>query len=489
MSFPYLSIILFSPLVGALIIMALPKEKHLAIKLVSAVFAFISLALSIYVFFAYDQAAGGMQFEEQMQWIPSLGISYHLGADGISLPLLLLTGVVTFCGVLVSWGRDERPKEFFAFLLLLVTGIFGVFVALDLFLLFVFYELAVLPMYLLIGGWGWPVTREYAAMKLTLYLLAGSSIALVGVLALYFKAGLGTFDIIALSQVSFDPSFQYIFFLPIFLGFGTLAGLWPFHTWSPDGHVAAPTAVSMLHAGVLMKMGAYSALRVGINILPLGAQKWLPWIVVLTLVNVVYGSMVAFAQKDFKYVIGYSSVSHLGYVSMGFATMNVVGLSGASLQMFSHGIMTGLFFAVVGLVYRRTHTRQIPELGGLARKLPFVTVCFIIGGMASMGMPGLSGFVAEFQVLAGTWQTYPVIAVISLIGIVVTAAYIIRVSYKVFFGPLKPEFEGIPAVSTMEKVALFIMASILIVVGLYPSVLLNVINTGVVPIVMRLRGG
>ena len=487
MSFPYLSIIIFSPVVGALIIMALPKEKHLAIKLVAAVFAFISMALSFYVFFAYDQAAGGMQFQEQMRWIPSLGISYHVGADGLSLPLLLLTGVVIFCGVLVSWVREDRPKEFFAFLLILVAGVFGVFMALDLFLLFVFYELAVLPMYLLIGGWGWPVTREYAAMKLTLYLLAGSSIALVGVLALYFKAGLGTFDILALSQVGFDPSFQYIFFLPIFVGFGVLAGLWPFHTWSPDGHVAAPTAVSMLHAGVLMKMGAYSALRVGINLLPLGAQRWLPWIVVLTVVNVVYGSMVAFAQKDFKYVIGYSSVSHMGYVSMGFATMTVVGLSGASLQMFSHGIMTGLFFAVVGMVYRRAHTRQIPELGGLARKLPFVAVSFIVGGMASMGMPGLSGFVAEFQVLTGTWQTYPVIAVLSLIGVVVTAAYIIRVSYMVFFGPLKPEFEDIPAVSTIEKVALFIMAAILIGVGLYPAVLLNVINTGVVPLVMRLR--
>lgn len=488
MSFPYLSIIIFSPLVGALIIMALPKEKHLAIKLVAAVCAFISLALSIYVFFAYDQTVGGMQFEEQIRWIPSLGISYHLGADGISLPLLLLTGVVIFCGVLVSWVRDFRPKEFFAFLLILVTGVFGVFVALDLFLLFVFYELAVVPMYLLIGVWGWPVTREYAAMKLTLYLLAGSSIALVGVLALYFKAGLGTFDIMALSQVGFDPSFQYIFFLPIFVGFGVLAGLWPFHTWSPDGHVAAPTAVSMLHAGVLMKMGAYSALRVGMNILPLGAQRWLPWIVMLTVVNVVYGAMVAFAQKDFKYVIGYSSVSHMGYVSMGFATMTVVGLSGASLQMFSHGIMTGLFFAVVGLVYRRAHTRQIPELGGLVRKMPFVAVSFIIGGMASMGMPGLSGFVAEFQVLTGTWQTYPVIAALSLIGIVVTAAYIIRVSYMVFFGPLKAEFEEVPAASTIEKVALFIMAAILIIIGLYPAVMLNLINTGVVPLVMRLRG-
>ncbi|MEA3349418.1 MAG: NADH-quinone oxidoreductase subunit M [Chloroflexota bacterium] len=487
MSFPFLSIIVFSPVVGALIIAALPKEKHLAIKLVAVVSAFISMVLSIYVFFDYDQAAGGMQFEEQIRWIPSLGISYHLGTDGISLPLLLLTGIIIFCGVLISWEKDVRPKEFFAFLLILVAGVFGVFVSLDLFLLFVFYELAVLPMYLLIGGWGWPVTREYAAMKLTLYLLVGSSIALIGILAIYFEAGLGTFDIMTLSQVGFTPLFQYLFFLPIFVGFGVLAGLWPLHTWSPDGHVAAPTAVSMLHAGVLMKMGAYSALRVGIFILPIGAQKWLPWIVVLTVVNVVYGSMVAFAQKDFKYVIGYSSVSHMGYVAMGLASMTVIGISGASLQMFSHGIMTGLFFAVVGLIYRRTHTRQIPELGGLARKMPFVAITFIIGGMASMGMPGLSGFVAEFQVLAGTWQAYPAIAAISLIGIVITAAYIIKVSYKVFFGSLKSEYEGISAVSTIEKVALFIMAALLIIVGLYPSILLDVINTGVVPIMMRLR--
>lgn len=487
MSFPFLSIIIFSPIMGALVIFALPKEKLLAIRLVALVSAFISMVLSIFVFFAYDQVAGGMQFQEQIRWIPSLGISYHVGADGLSLPLLLLTGVIIFCGVLVSWAKEDRIKEFFAFLLILVAGVFGTFAALDLFLLFVFYELAVLPMYLLIGGWGWKKTREYAAMKLTLFLLVGSVFALLGVLAIYFEAGLGTFDILKLAEVGFDPGFQYLFFLPIFLGFGVLAGLWPFHTWSPDGHVAAPTAVSMLHAGVLMKMGAYGAFRVGMLILPVGAQKWLPWIVILTAVNVVYGSMIAFAQKDFKYVIGYSSVSHMGYVSMGLATMTVIGVNGASLQMFSHGIMTGLFFAVVGLIYRRTHTRQIPELGGLARKLPVVAVTFIIGGMASMGMPGLSGFVAEFQVLAGTWQTYPIIAIISLIGIVVTAAYIMKVSYTVFFGGLKAEYEEISSTTVIEKIPLIIMASILVIVGIFPSILLDVINTGVVPFVMRFK--
>ncbi len=487
MSFPLLSVIIFSPIVGALIILALPKGNHLAIKLVSLTSAALSLLLSIFVFFSYDQAAGGMQFQEQLPWIPSLGISYHLGVDGVSLPLLLLTGIIITSGVLISWAKTHRIKEFFTFLLILVAGVFGVFAALDLFLLFVFYELAVFPMYLLIGVWGWPKTREYAAMKLTLYLLVGSVIALVGVLAVYFKAGLGTFDLLELGEAGLPISVQFAFFLPIFIGFGVLAGLWPFHTWSPDGHVAAPTAVSMLHAGVLMKMGAYGALRVGMFLLPAGAEKWLPWIVVLTAVNVVYGAMVAYAQKDFKYVIGYSSVSHMGYVSMGFATMTGIGLSGASLQMFSHGIMTGLFFAAVGLIYRRTHTRQIPELGGLARNLPFVAVTFIIGGMASMGMPGLSGFVAEFQVLTGTWETYPVIAVISLLGIVITAAYIMRVSYTVFFGDLKPEYEDIPPASMIERIPLVAMAAILIIVGIFPSVLLNVINTGVATLVMKFQ--
>ncbi len=487
MSFPFLSLIIFSPLAGALIILALPRESHLKIKSVALASAILSLVLSLFVFFAYDLDAGGMQFQEHVQWVPSLGISYHLGVDGISLPLLLLTGVIIFCGVLISWDKDHRIREFFAFLLILVTGVFGVFAALDLFLLFVFYELAVFPMYLLIVVWGWPKTREYAAMKLTLYLLGGSVFALVGVLAIYFQSGLGTFNILALAEASFAPGFQYTLFLPIFIGFGILAGLWPFHTWSPDGHVAAPTAVSMLHAGVLMKVGAYSALRVGMFLLPAGAQRWLPWIVILTVVNVVYGAMVANAQKDFKYVIGYSSVSHMGYVIMGFATMTVIGLSGASLQMFSHGIMTGLFFAVVGLIYRRTHTRQIPELGGLARKIPFVAVTFIIGGMASMGMPGLSGFVAEFQVLTGTWETYPAIAIISLLGIVITAAYIMKISYTVFFGDYKDQFEDMSPISWFEKTALFIMASILILVGIFPSILLNMIHSGVAPLVMNFR--
>ena len=372
-------------------------------------------------------------------------------------------------------------------MLTLVTGVFGVFVAWDLFVLLLFYELAVFPMYLLIGVWG-STRKEYAAMKLTLYILIGSFFALVGILAMYFSSGLNTFDMVELGKHSFDPNFQRLFFLPIFLGFGVLAGIWPFHTWSPDGHVAAPTAVSMLHAGVLMKLGAYGALRVGVSLLPDGARELLPWVVVLTVINVVYGSMVALRQRDFKYVIGYSSVSHMGFVMMGVATMTVIGMNGAVMQMFSHGIMTALFFAVVGVVYSRTHTRDIPQLGGLVKRMPWVAIAFIVGGFASMGMPGLSGFIAEFQIFVGTWQAYPVIAVLSGIGVVVTGAYILRVIQRVFFGELDAKFAEVTGATRLDKTAMFILCAILLVVGLVPAVMVDLVTTGVAPIAARLGG-
>ena len=312
-----------------------------------------------------------------------------------------------FTGVLVSWGIDDRPREFFAFLFILATGVFGVFVSLDLFQLFFFYEIAVFPMYLLIALWGWPKTREYAAMKLTLYLFLGSMVALVGALVLVFSSGTITFDLPALEAAAFPADLQRIVFPFVFLGFAVLGGLFPFHNWSPDGHVAAPTAVSMFHAGVLMKLGAFAALRVGILLMPEGAKFHMPWILILALVNVLYGAFIAMVQSDFKYVIGFSSVSHMGLVMLGFASLNADGLLGASLQMFSHGVMTALFFAVVGMVYDRTHTREISALGGLARKLPLAALAFIVGALVSMGMPGFSGFIAEFPVFLGVWQAQP----------------------------------------------------------------------------------
>jgi NADH-quinone oxidoreductase subunit M len=466
-------------------------------------------------------------FEDHVQWIESIGVSWHLGVDGISAPMVLLTALAGFCGVLISWGIEDRTREFMAFFLLLVAGVLGVFIAVDLFVLFFFYELAIFPMYFLIVIWGWAQTREYAAMKLTLYILIGSVVALIGVLALYFKMGAET------GVYSFDFTDLYVkgtlgglfnqpigghegvtparlWFPAIFIGFGVLAGLWPFHNWSPDGHVAAPTAVSMIHAGVLMKLGAFAALRVGVQLLPEGAKVHLPWIIFLALINVVYGALIAFRQRDFKYVIGFSSVSHMGLVSMGFATMNMTGMTGAGLQMFSHGVMTALFFACVGMVYDRAHTRDIPSLGGFAQKLPWVAVAFIIGGFVSMGMPGLSGFVAEFPIFVGLWEKpgfvqnglipdsfmkdfgfgyYNAIAMLAALGIVITAAYVLRIVGQVFFGEFNEQrFPHITSITIYDKIALVILVFWLVAIGVYPRLMSPVIESGVRPIVTLLGG-
>ena len=489
MNFPILSFIVFTPIAAGMLLLLFPAERKTEIRVTALAAATIALGLSVWTFLAYDQAAGGYQFIEKVSWIPALGVSYHVGVDGMNLPLVLLTGVVMFTGVLISWGIDDRPREFFAFLFILATGVFGVFVALDLFMLFFFYEIAVFPMYLLIAIWGWQVTREYAAMKLTLYLFIGSVVALVGALVMYFTSGLQTFDMLALEQAGFSTAFQKIWFPVVFFGFAVLGGIFPFHNWSPDGHVAAPTAVSMFHAGVLMKLGAFAALRVGIMLLPEGAQYWSTLILILATVNVVYGAFIASVQTDFKYVIGFSSVSHMGLVMLGFATLNREGLTGAGLQMFSHGVMTALFFAVVGIVYDRAHTRDIPKLGGFSRLMPLVAVAFIVGGLVSMGMPGFSGFIAEFPIFMGLWQREPLVAIISAIAIVITAGYIMRVVGRVFFGKLPAEFEGhIGPVTSLDKVALVVLSGILVVLGLFPAVMAPMVESGA-EAVLRLVGG
>jgi NADH-quinone oxidoreductase subunit M len=489
MSFPILSVIVFTPIIASLIILMIPADRKAEVRVAALAAAAFALVLSTWMYFSYDKAVAGYQFVEKHAWLPQLGISYQVGVDGMNAPLVLLTGIVMFTGVLISWKVDDRPREFFAFLYILATGVFGVFVAQDLFMLIFFYEIAVFPMYLLISIWGWKVTREYAAMKLTLYLFIGSVVSLVGILAMYYTSGLGTFDMIAMEQAHFTIAFQKVVFPFVFFGFAVLGGIFPFHNWSPDGHVAAPTAVSMFHAGVLMKLGAFAALRVGIMLLPDGAKFWMPWIIILTLVNVVYGAFIASVQSDFKYVIGFSSVSHMGLVAMGFATLNSQGMLGAGVQMFSHGVMTALFFAVVGMVYDQAHTREIPQLGGFRRFMPLVALAFIVGGMVSMGMPGFSGFIAEFPIFLGLWGAYPWVAIVAAISIVVTASYIIRVISRVFFGSLSSEFEGhIRDVTVLDKVALVFLSGILIVLGVYPAIMVPLVQTGVQNI-MRLLGG
>jgi NADH-quinone oxidoreductase subunit M len=493
MIFPILSVIVFTPIVAGMLILLFPAERKNEVRVTALAAATFALLLSVWVYFTYDSTIAGYQFQESYNWLPALGIGYHVGVDGMSTPLVLLTGVVMFTGVLISWGIDDRPREFFAFLFILASGVFGVFVALDLFQLFFFYEIAVFPMYLLIVIWGWVKTREYAAMKLTLYLFIGSVVALVGALAMYWIAyqntGVLSFDMLQLEQANFSERFQIIWFLPVFLGFAVLGGIWPFHNWSPDGHVAAPTAVSMFHAGVLMKLGAFAALRVGIMLLPQGAHYWSWLIMTFAAIAVVYGAFIAFMQEDMKYMIGFSSVSHMGLVMLGISTLNMTGLTGAGMQMFSHGIMTALFFAVTGMIYDRAHTRQIPELGGMAKVMPFAAIGFIIGGLVSMGMPAFSGFVAEFPIFMGVWYVQPWVAIIASISIVITAAYIMRNIRDVFFRPMPENLEGhITDVNVLDKVAIFTVCLLMIAIGLFPGLMVPMVETGAENI-LRLLGG
>lgn len=489
MQFPLLSVIVFTPIIAAMLILLYKKEQKKAIRITALTAALFALALSVVVYFTYDKAAAGYQFIEKYNWMPIMGISLYFGVDGLSVPLVLLTGIVMVTGVMISWGIEDRPREFFAFLFILASGVFGVFCSLDLFMLFFFYEIAVFPMYLLIAIWGWIKTREYAAMKLTLYLFIGSVISLIGALVMYKTSGMNTFNMLELEHAAYSIGFQRIWFPFVFLGFAVLGGIFPFHNWSPDGHVAAPTAVSMFHAGVLMKLGAFAALRVGIMLLPEGAKFWAPVIMILALVNIVYGAFIASVQTDFKYVIGFSSVSHMGLVMMGFATLTPEGLTGAGVQMFSHGVMTALFFAAVGMVYDRAHTRDIPKLGGMIKPLPLVGIGVIIGSLVSMGMPGFSGFIAEFPIFMGIWKTQWVIAVIAAISIVVTASYVLLVVRKVFFGKMPEEFEGhITPIRTLDKIALILLMAIMIGIGVFPSVMVPWVQAGVQHVLALLGG-
>ena len=487
---PLLSIIWIMPLVSVLLLLFIPGKNHTAVRLVSLIPSAFSFILTIALLFAYDYEAGGLQFVEKHEWVKAIGINYFLGVNGINVVLLLLTGFIITAGVLASWEITYRPKEFFMLLLTLTTGVFGVFMTYNLFLFFLFYEIAVLPMYLLIGIWG-TGDKEYSAMKLTLYLLVGSALILAGILGLFFAGGAitgtYTFDFDILEKISFSLKFQKIFFPILFVGFGILAALWPFHTWSPDGHASAPTAVSMLHAGVLMKLGAYGCLVVAVWLLPEGANFWLPAVALLAIVNIVYGSIGAVAQRDLKYIVAYSSVSHMGIVLLGIAAAkNPVALSGSVLQMVSHGIMTGLFFGLVGMIYGRSHTRIITDMGGLGKKMPALTAFFVMTGLCSLGLPGLSGFVAEITTFLGSFRVYPVLTIIAVTGIVVTAFYVLKAIQIVFFGPLRQEFKGLKDANKIEFAALFMLMVFIVVVGMYPFYIMKVIHSAVVPIAEKL---
>lgn len=521
--FPFLSVITLSPIVAAIIILMMPKERATEAKMLAIGTMILGLVLSAWVYFGYlgnlppaDAIwVDKLRFVEEFPWVPSIGFSWIAGVDGMSATLVFLTALVGLGGSLISWGISDRPREFYAFFMLLVAGVHGVFIAVDGLMLFFFYELAVLPMYVMILIWGWKERREYASMKLTLYLLIGSFVSIIGFLVLYFKLpSLGvplTFDLRVWSQVDFVFLDQIYWFMPIFLGFICLAGMFPFHNWSPDGHVAAPTAVSMIHAGVLMKLGAYAAMRMGVQMLPEGTVYWMPFIIILTTINVVYGALIAMRQRDMKYMIGYSSVSHMGLVAMGFATMTLDGFVGAGIQMVSHGIMTALFFTIVGIIYDRAHSRNMDELSGMMQALPWAGVAFILSSLVSMGMPGLSGFIAEFPIFLGIWEGnaldfsrntgfvntflglnpasfYRIVALLSVLGIVFTAAYLLRAITSVFFGEYdEHKWHDMKPILPIDKFVIVLFCVCMIAIGVFPQVIAPIVESGMQPVINRVN--
>lgn len=480
--FPYLSAILLTCGGGLLAILCLPAARTRAIKWVSAVCSGITLLLSAYLFAAYDQARGGLQFVERLDWVPSLGIQYFNGADGFSLPMLLLSGIVFFTGVLTMWELENRVKEFFALVFLLVTGVFGLFMSLDLFFLFVWYDVSLFPMYLLIAIWG-STRKEYGAMKLTLYLLAGSALILPAILFLVVQAGLNTFDLTALMRPgTFSPGEQRFAFLLFYLGFGILAGVWPFHTWSPVGHVAAPTAVSMIHAGVLMKIGAFGVLRLGIFLCPEGWRYWAQLMGLLATVGIVYGALAGLRQTDLKFVIGYSSVSHMGIVGLGLATVSVDGVNGAVFQMFAHGVMTALFFSGVGWIYDKTHTKMIDELGGLSHTMPRASAYVILAALTSIGVPCLASFWGELLVFLAAFRAFPVRGALAVGALVVSALFMLRMVQRTFYGPPRERFAALPDVPFALGLPRLILAAVILVFGFFPSLMFDMIATATLPL-------
>jgi NADH-quinone oxidoreductase subunit M len=490
--------------VGAAAMFLLPKRRGAWARVLALVVAVSTCSIAAVAF--AQHRTGEMLTLARIPWIPNLGIEYHLAADGISLSLVLLTGIIGIAGILFSWNIDQRAQEFFALYLLLLGAVYGVFLSSDLFLLFVFYEIVIIPKYFLIAIWG-STRKEYGAMKLALYSFIGSAMVLIGLIAAFVVAGSKSMALADLAGYPFPVYFQMWAFPLVFVGFAILAGLWPFHTWAPTGHVAAPTAASMLLAGVVMKLGAYGCLRVAMTLFPLGLGPWGfhvlglgSWrdvFAVLAVIGIVYGALVALVQKDFKFVIGYSSVSHMGFILLGLMTLNQIGLSGAVLQMVSHGLLAGLLFGVVGrMVYARTHTRELALLGpmNLYKAMPFAAVTFIVAGMASMGLPGFSGFVAELMILVGVWRSYPVLAVCVGIGIVLGVAYVWRAMQQAFFAerhavPAAPH-GPLPPISIPEKLGALILIASSIVIGVYPQLLLKVIQPALdSPLFEGLRSG
>ena len=486
-----LLLIILTPLLTAIAILLMRNAAQVKwVSFAGAVFQFILAFVLLYRF--QDQRMQGntaqMLFETQYNWFPSWGISFHLGVDGISVAMILLTAFVVVAGVLVSWNVTKMTKEFYFLLILLSLGAYGFFISLDLFILFFFLEIAVIPKYLLIGIWG-SGKKEYSANKLALMLMGGSALVLVGLLGVYFSGG-NSFDLMQLSKLNIPVKTQMICFPLLFVGFGVFTALFPFHTWVPDGHSSAPTAGSMFLAGISMKLGGYGCLRVATYLMPEGAKEYATIIIILSVIAILYGAFATMMQKDLKYINAYSSVSHCGFVLLGIGMLTKTSLTGAVMQMVSHGLMTALFFAVIGMIYERTHTRQVNEMGGLLKRMPFIGTILFIVGLCSLGLPGLSGFVAEMTVFMGSWEhpdTFSRVAtILACLSIVVTAVYILRAVAKTAMGPLKDEFKDLADATWNEKLAALILVAGIIAIGVAPFWLNDLLKPGAEMIINKI---
>lgn len=474
---PPLSAIIFLPVVGILILFFIPKDKTSLIKSISVLATFLTLVISILILTKFNIQNPAFQLEEKLCWIPQINVNYHLGVDGLSYSMVFLTALLSFLACIGSFSITERIKEYFILYLLLEVGMMGTFLALDLFLFYIFWEVTLVPMYFLIGIWGGP-RKEYAAIKFFLYTLAGSVFMLLGILALYFNSSPHTFSIVELIRQNaiFAKGFQNIIFLALFFGFAIKVPIFPFHTWLPDAHVEAPTPASVLLAGVLLKMGGYGFFRISYPVLPEAAKYFAPHLAVLALISIVYGAFVAMAQTDFKKMVAYSSVSHMGFVILGLAALTPIGFSGAALQMFNHGTITGAMFLLVGVLYDRAHTRDLNAFGGIRQVVPVFSAILIFFSLASLGLPGLSGFISEFLSLLGAFNVFKLITIISVLGIVITAGYILYMLQRLLLGPLNEKWKNLPEINTREIITLVPLLIIVLVLGIYPKLALDIIN-------------
>jgi NADH-quinone oxidoreductase subunit M len=488
----YLSLILFTPLAGALILLLVNKENVSAIRWIANAVALVGFVISVPLWFWYNPGSGEFQFVERLPWIPSIGAEYFLGVDGLSALLILLTTMMGFIAILSSWGAiTERVKEYYIFLLVLQTGMLGAFMALDFLLFFLFWEVMLVPMYFLIGIWG-SANRLYSAIKFFLYTLVGSVVMLLGILALYFYnhtlTGVYTFDITQFHRLNVPFEMQWWIFLAFFLGFAIKVPMFPFHTWLPDAHTDAPTAGSVILAAVLLKMGTYGFLRFSLPILPEASRYFVPMIAILSIIGIVYGALVALAQKDWKRLVAYSSVSHMALVMLGMFALNPVGITGSIIQQLNHGISTGGLFLLVGVVYERRHTREISEYGGLSKVMPVYAAIFLVMTMSSIGLPTLNGFIGEFLILQGVFVYSKVWAAFAASGVVLGAAYMLYLYQRTMFGKIEnPKNEGLFDLSHREFATFAPLLVLAVWMGLYPSPFLRRIETSVNHIVVRVN--